>query len=69
MLKTTIVTKNFIVAWIPDSLIIDLNTKNVFERRLSCGLYKNEEYQLKEFDTFEEADNFTDELWNIELER
>lgn len=65
MLKTTIVTKPFIVVWIPNSLVIDSYSRKVFEKRLSCGLYENEEYQLKEFDTFEEADEFVDELWKI----
>ena len=65
MLKTTTVTKPFIVVWIDNSLIIDSYSKKVFEKRLSMGLYENKEYQLKEFDTFEEADKFVDELWKI----
>jgi len=65
MLKTTIVTKPFIVVWIPKSLDINLESKKNFERKLGHDLYKNEEYQLKEFDTFEEADEFVDELWKI----
>lgn len=61
----TKVSKAFIVVWIPDSFDITLDSKKNFERKLSCGLYKNEEYQLKEFDSFEEADSFVDELWKI----
>jgi len=65
MLKTTKVTKPFVVVWIPNSLDINLESKKNFERKLGFDLYKNEEYQLKEFDTFEEADEFVDELWKI----
>jgi len=65
MLKTTTVTKPFIVVWIPNSLIIDFESKKTFERKLKFDIYKNEEYQYKEFDDFEAADEFTDELWKI----
>jgi len=65
MLKTTIVIKPFIVVWIPNSLDINLESKKNFERKLSYNIYKNEEYQLKEFDGFKEADEFVDELWKI----
>jgi len=65
MLKNTIVTKPFIVVWIPNSLDINLESKKNFERKLSYNIYKNEEYRLKEFDSFKEADEFVDELWKI----
>lgn len=65
MLKTTTVTKPFIVVWIPNTLMIDLESKNTFERKLKHGIFNNQEYQYKEFDTFEETDKFVNKLWEI----
>lgn len=56
-------SKQFIVVWIPNSFDITLDSKKNFERKLKYGLYKNKEYHRKEFNTYEEADRFVDELW------
>lgn len=69
MLKNIKVSKPFVVVWIPNSFDITLETKKNFERKLSYGLYKNEEYQLKEFYTFNEADSFVNELQKIQIKR
>lgn len=65
MLKTTIVTKPFIVVWIPDSLYIFLESKVNFDKQVKCGVYDNKPIEIKEFDTFKKADEFVDELWKI----
>lgn len=55
----------FVVIWIPDSFYIFLESKKNFDRQMEFGVYKNRPIKVKEFETFEESDKFTDELWKI----
>lgn len=65
MLKTTIVTKPFVVIWFPNSFDITLDNKRDFEYKLDCGFYQHDQYQHEEFDTFQEADELVNKLWEI----
>ena len=55
----------FVVIWVPNTFYIFLESKKNYDRQAEFGVYKNRPIQTKEFDTFEEADKFTDELWKI----
>ena len=55
----------FVVIWIPDTFYIFLESKKNYLRQVEYGVYKNKLIETKEFDTFEGADKFVDELWKI----
>ena len=55
----------FVVIWVPNTFYIFLEYKKNYLRQEKYGVYKNKPIEVKEFDTFEEADKFTDELWKI----
>ena len=63
MLKDTIVTQEFIVIWFPGTSDITCETKKEFYRDLDYGYFQHDNYKYEEFETFEKADEFVDELW------
>jgi len=65
MKKNTIVNKEFVVIWIPNSFYIFLEQKNDYLRQVEYGVYKNKPIKTKEFDKFKKANEFVDELWKI----
>lgn len=65
MKKNIIVNKEFVVIWIPHSFYIFLESKKNFDRQVKFEVYENKPIKTKEFNTFEEADKFTDELWEM----
>ena len=56
---------NFVVIWIPDSFYIFLESKKNYLKQVKYGVYKNKPIEIKEFETFKEADRFTNELWKM----
>lgn len=64
MKKDIIISKEYVVIWFTGTTDISLETKKDFEIKLNdYGYYQHDNYQYEEFDTFEEADKFVDELW------
>ena len=55
----------FVIVWIPDTFYIFLESKKNYDRQMKFGVYDNKPIEVKEFNAFEEADKFVDELWKI----
>lgn len=65
MTKDTIISKEYVVIWFPGTTDISLETKKDFQIKLyDYGYYQHDNYEYEEFDTFEEADKFVDQLWD-----